>query len=114
MYEKVQSRTAKPSYSHKQRLGRWLIAMGKVVSGNMNSNKESKTSQDCIIRYGKREQQKQIRKRQWIKGERDLGMTQTMQINELLRKDLETQRVYFCRFPLKRNETLIISYICLI
>lgn len=88
--------------------------MGKVVSGNMNSNKESKTSQDCIIRYGKREQQKQIRKRQWIKGERDLGMTQTMQINELLRKDLETQRVYFCRFPLKHNETLIISYICLI
>lgn len=40
MYEKVQSRTAKPSYSHKQRLGRWLIAMGKVVSSNMNSNKE--------------------------------------------------------------------------
>lgn len=87
---------------------------GKVVSGNMNSNKDSKTSQDCIIRYGKRELQKQIRKRQWIKGERDLGMTQTMQINELLRKDLETQKIYFCRFPLKCNETLIISYICLI
>lgn len=87
--------------------------MGKVVSDNMNSNKDSKTSQDCIIGCGKRELQKQIRKRQWIR-ERDLGVTQTMQINELLRKDLETQKIHFCRFPLKCNETLIISYICLI
>lgn len=33
--------------------------MGNIGSGSMNSNKDSKTSKDNIIRYGKREQQKQ-------------------------------------------------------
>lgn len=32
--------------------------MGNIGSGNMNSNKDSKTSKDNIIQYGKREQQK--------------------------------------------------------